>query len=63
MLQKLCLLLLPALLLGGCGLKYDLYLPDEDSGYQAGAHQQDGQLTLFSTEDDSKEQPDAAEGR
>ncbi len=55
MVQKICLLLLPALLLSGCGLKYDLYLPDEDSDYQSGTHQQDGQLTLFSTADSSEQ--------
>ncbi len=42
-----------ALTAAGCGLKYDLYLPDEEQSTQqhggAPDHSADGQVTLFST--------------
>lgn len=45
-LSMLAILLSLTLALGGCGLKYDLYLPDEDSG------QEQSTLTLFDSGSD-----------
>lgn len=51
-----------SLFISGCGLKYDLYMPDEEN--QAGAsqdpHQADSQLTLFSSGEDMADNNKAA---